>query len=211
MNLKLHTVALALACVIGLAACGGTDDGGTTDSDPTSTEAANESGGDDSPVAERIEEIQVAVNAWASAESVAQAHAAAETAINLVSGPNAPLSGDRDGDGTVQGESASGLLSGSDGTPAGLATEIDPSVCVVRDVLGSTADGAAAGWAETKAAIDAWGPDNNTMPTLLSHPMRVVGWASFTLASDDLDDAHEYAGHAQLHVDIARDALDCDE
>ena len=201
MNLKLHTV--ALACVVGLAACGGTDDGAATDSDLTSTEAANESGVDDSPVAERIEEIQVAVDAWASAESVAQAHAAAETAINLVSGPNAPLSGDSDGDGTVQGESASGLLSGVDGTPAGLATEIGPSVCVVRDVLGSTADDAAAGWAETLAAIDAWDPDNNTMPSLLSHPMRVVGWASFTLASDDLDDAHEYAGHAQLHVDVA--------
>ena len=58
-------------------------------------------------------------------------------------------------------------------------------------------------------AIDDWRPDDNTMPSLPSHPMRVVGWASFTLATDDLDDAHEYAGHAQLHVDVARDSLTC--
>lgn len=39
--------------------------------------------------------------------------------------------------------------------------------------------------------------------------MRIVGWATFTLASDDLDDAHEYAGHAQLPVDVSQRALGC--
>jgi hypothetical protein len=58
-------------------------------------------------------------------------------------------------------------------------------------------------------AIDAWRPDNNTMPTLPSHPMRVVGWATFALDSDSLDEAHEYAGHAKLHVDISVRALSC--
>jgi hypothetical protein len=58
-------------------------------------------------------------------------------------------------------------------------------------------------------AIDDWRPDNNTMPSLASQPMRIVGWATFTLASDSLDEAHEYAGRAQLHVDTSLDALDC--
>ena len=63
-------------------------------------------------------------------------------------------------------------------------------------------------------AIEAWRPDANTMPTLASHPMRVVGWATFTLdtdpdAPDALDLAHEYAGHAALHVAISADALTC--
>jgi hypothetical protein len=59
------------------------------------------------------------------------------------------------------------------------------------------------------AAIDDWRGDNNTMPTLTSHPMRVVGWATFTLNSDSLDDAHEYAGHANLHVNLSERALGC--
>lgn len=225
-RLRLRTATITAAGIIGLAACGGSDDGAATDTVVDSAVAADtvgtvpaetppESGDDmsmsDDAVAERIEELQLAVDNWTAAESVAEAHAAAEAAINLVSGPNGPFSGDLDGDAVVQGASSVGLLSGIDGTPAGLATEIDATVCVVRDILGSTADDAAAGWAETDAAIDAWRPDNNTMPTLLSHPMRVIGWATFTLASDDLADAHEYASHAQLHVDVARNALTCPE
>jgi hypothetical protein len=58
-------------------------------------------------------------------------------------------------------------------------------------------------------AIEEWRPDRNTMPSLPSHPMRIVGWATFTLASTSLDDAHEYAGHAQLHVNVSLAALDC--
>ena len=58
-------------------------------------------------------------------------------------------------------------------------------------------------------AIEEWSPTNNTMPSLASHPMRIVGWATFTMATDSLDLAHEYAGHARLHVDISRKTLDC--
>lgn len=96
------------------------------------------------------------------------------------------------------------------------------------DVLGTEAaaltqrldaiEGAVTEWrsaetlAEAKASAqdgyDVWTPSNNTMPTLPSHPQRIVGWATFTLASDSLDDAHEYAGHAQLHVDVSRAALE---
>ena len=64
-------------------------------------------------------------------------------------------------------------------------------------------------WDKMLSAIDDWRRDNNTMPTLASHPMRVVGWATFTLNSDLLDEGHEYAGHADLHVNISRRALDC--
>ena len=47
------------------------------------------------------------------------------------------------------------------------------------------------------------------MQTLPSHSVRVVGWTTSTLATDSLDAAHEYAGHAQLHVNISRAVLDC--
>ncbi|MFT7649060.1 MAG: hypothetical protein ACI8Y4_003816 [Candidatus Poriferisodalaceae bacterium] len=92
---------------------------------------------------------------------------------------------------------------------AGIAQPLASNVCVTRDVLGSTAEDSAIGWAEMEAAIGAWRPDNNTMPTLASHPMRIVGWATFTLQSDSLDEAHEYARHARLHVDEALQALGC--
>ena len=83
------------------------------------------------------------------------------------------------------------------------------NTCIERDVLGGEWVDPASRWAEMLAAIDAWQPGNNTMPTLASHPMRVVGWATFTLNSDALEEAHEYAGHADLHVNISRRALDC--
>ena len=140
---------------------------------------------------------------------MADAQAAAETAANLVVGPNGPDYGDRDGDGAVNGETAVGLLPGLDGTPAGLALPLAPNACISADVLGGIWDDPEAAWGEMQAAIDAWRPNNNTMPTLASHPMRVVGWATFTLGSDSLDEAHEYAGHAKLHVDISVRALDC--
>ncbi len=55
-------------------------------------------------------------------------------------------------------------------------------------------------------AIDEWAPDNNTFPSLPSHPMRIVGWA--TLAqSATFAEAIEYSGHADIHVDATRDAL----
>ena len=104
---------------------------------------------------------------------------------------------------------AAGLLAGVDGTPAGLADPLASNQCVLDNVLGGAWDDPAERWDIMLEAIDQWAPGNNTMPTLPSHPMRVVGWATFTLASDSLDDAHEYAGHAQLHVDISIRALDC--
>ncbi|MEN8239870.1 MAG: hypothetical protein ABFR53_11805, partial [Actinomycetota bacterium] len=112
-------------------------------------------------------------------------------------------------DGVIGGESAAGLLPGSDGTPAGLASSLSSNACVDADVLGGPWTDPTSRWEEMLDAIDEWRPDRNTMPSLASHPMRIVGWSTFTLGSDSLDLAHEYAGHAKLHVDISRRALDC--
>ena len=157
----------------------------------------------------RLGRLHEAVTAWSDAATIGDARSAAEEAVNLVVGPKGPGYGDRDGDGRIEGESDVGLLSGAGGEPAGLATRVTANECVVRDVLGATATDVDAGWAEMERAISEWRPDDNTMPSLASHPMRVVGWATFTLESESLDDAHEYAGHARLHVDISQAALNC--
>ena len=41
----------------------------------------------------------------------------------------------------------------------------------------------------------------------MSQPQRIFGWASLTLASDSLSDAHGFADDAQLHVDATRAAV----
>ncbi len=196
---RLFAVVVAALLVAG--GCGGDDS--AFDDLPSATADA------ESDLRGRLDELQRAVTDWTGASTIEEAHAAAETAANLVVGPNGPGFGDRDGNGSVEGETAVGLLSGFDDTPTGIAAAAASSECLGRDVLGSTAGDANAGWSEMEAAIEAWRPNNNTMPSLASHPMRIVGWATFTQASTSLEEAHEYAGHAQLHVDVALAALDC--
>jgi hypothetical protein len=201
---------------IGLAACGGTsttDDVGSTEVPPATEDGPSTTtvvvDGDAASLAERMNAVDEAVAVWRSAPSVAVAQDAAEAAANLVVGPNGPGYGDRNDDGVVAGEAAAGVLPGLDGTPEGLAIPLATNGCVRRDVLGGPWADPGAEWGAMLVAIDDWSPDNNTMPTLASHPMRVVGWATFTLESDSLDEAHEYAGHAKLHVDISLRALNC--
>lgn len=160
-------------------------------------------------LADRLDSIDAVVAQWRTAPTLAAAQAAAEAAANLVVGPNGPGYGDRNGDGVVGGESVQGVLPGLDGSSAGLATPLASNQCVVNDVLGGDWNDPASEWGKMLSAIDAWRPANNTMPSLASHPMRIVGWAAFTVASESLDDAHEYAGHAKLHVDVSVRALDC--
>ncbi|WP_062386779.1 hypothetical protein [Demequina iriomotensis] len=157
-------------------------------------------------VSARLDAVDAAVDDWSAASSLAAAHEAAERARNLVVGPAGPLYGDADGDGTLAGEASEGLLPGLDGSP-GIA---EPAVnaCVDRDVLGGSWVDPRARWQEATEAIDAWSPTSNTFPALPSHPQRVVGWATLTLESDDPDEAHEYAGHARLHVDVTRAAFE---
>jgi hypothetical protein len=170
---------------------------------------ADASTGDDAGLAERIGLIDETVADWRNATSLEDAQAAAETAANLVVGPGGPDYGDRNSDGVLGGTTKVGVLPGLDGTPTGLATPLGANPCVASDVLGGTWTDPSAEWGAMQKAMDDWRPDNNTMPTLASHPMRIVGWATFTLRSDSLDEAHEYAGHAKLHVDISLSALDC--
>jgi hypothetical protein len=181
-----------------LTACGTTSVSNTVQDDDAKTALAT-----------RLDEIEEAVATWRDAGSIRDAHRSAETAANLIVGPNGPNYGDRNGDGVIQGENDAGVLQGAGGTPEGLADPLASNQCVVDNVLGGEWEDPAGRWEIMLETIDRWAPGNNTMPTLPSHPMRVVGWATFTLASDSLDEAHEYAGHAKLHVDISLRALDC--
>ncbi|SEI84960.1 hypothetical protein [Demequina mangrovi] len=161
-------------------------------------------------VAARLDALDAAVADWAAASSLDEAQIAAEAARNLVVGPAGPLYGDADGDGMIAGEVDAGLLPGLDGSP-GVTAEPAVNACVERDVLGGSWEQPEERWDEALTAIDAWAPGNNTFPSLASHPQRVVGWATLTLETDDLDEAHEYSSHAQLHVDVARTAFEsCD-
>ena len=190
--------AAVFAAILVLAACG---------SDPSAEEDLQEQ----SEIAfrEQMTTVDDAVTMWRNAESIGDAQAAAEAAANLIVGPNGPDYGDRDGNGTIEGEADAGVLSGIDGTPIGIANTLDPNECIDSDVLGGSWADPQAEWDKMTVAIDEWRPDNNTMPTLDSHPMRIVGWATFTLGTDSLDEAHEYGGHAEQHVDVSLDALNC--
>lgn len=170
---------------------------------------ASSSPGDATALSSRVEELSAAVQSWADSETIEDAHVWAETALNLVVGPNGPGYGDLNGDGTISGASDVGVLPGLDGIPDGLASPLASNACVERDVLGGDWPDPEQRWATMAEAIDAWAPSNNTMPSLPSHPMRIVGWATFTLESDSLDVAHEYASHAGLHVSVTEQALDC--
>jgi hypothetical protein len=193
------TSAAMAAAILVLAACGSDSSSDDEDIQEQSEIAYRE----------QMTTIDDAVAAWRNSLFIDDAYVEAETAANLIVGPNGPDYGDRNGDGTIDGETEAGILSGLDGTPVGIAETLEPNECIDRDVLGGSWTDPAAEWDKMIVAIDEWQPDNNTMPTLDSHPMRIVGWATFTLETDSLGDAHEYADHAKSHVDVSLDALDC--
>ena len=196
----LGSLGVAVVLAVSVTACESGDSAVSDESVPTPEVVALE---------ERLAAIERAVDSWSGADDLVTAQVGAETAANLVVGAGGPGYGDRNGDGRIDGAAPDGVLPGLDGAPIGLAAAIADVGCIERDVLGGAWDDPAARWVEMETAIDAWRPAANTMPSLPSHPMRVVGWSTFTLASDSIDDAREYAGHARLHVDISADALDC--
>ena len=197
---RLAVIVLAAAVVSGCGS-GGTTSGSTTPSNPIAP-------ADTTPLVARLDAIDAVVGQWRSATDLAMAHRAAEAARNLVVGPNGPNYGDADGDGTIEGANAIGLLPGLGGE-AGLATEA-AGPCVERDVLGGSWADPTERWSILEAAIDAWAPSNNTFPSLPSHPQRIVGWATLALASAELATALEYGGHAHLHIDVSLGAIeDC--
>lgn len=156
-------------------------------------------------LAARLVAIDGAVKRWRTAPDLRTAHASAEEARNLVVGPSGPYYGDADQDGAISGASNIGLLPGLTGQAA--LTQSGQGACIDRDILGGGWEKPAQRWSILAAAIKAWSPSNNTFPTLPSHPQRIVGWATLTLSSKRLATAREYGGHAQLHIDVARDAL----
>lgn len=196
-------VAAVVALSLAVAAC---DDGRTVGSDTGD-------GGPAERLAERIEVVSAHVDDWAEATTIEVAWAAAEAAANHVVGPSGPEYGDRDEDGEVRGPSDAGILPGLEGVPRGFAAEaVDVGAapdCVSVDVLGGDWSDAKRRWQEMATAIEDWSPSDNTMPRLASHPQRIVGWATLTLRTDDLDLAHEFGGHARLHVEVSRSALTC--
>ena len=183
-----------------LTACGGDGDG---DADAVKPDVA------EFTYRERMLKIDDAATAWKNADTIEIAKSAAESAANLVVGPGGPGYGDRDGDGTIEGEADFGVLPGLDGSPVGLANGVPDNECVVNEVLGGSWDDPAGRWATMQTAIDDWTTANNTMSNLPSRPMRIVGWATFTLATDSLDDAQSYGGQAALEVVQSLDTLDC--
>ncbi len=181
-----------LAAALLLAGCGSADDGAAP---ANGAVAAAET---------RVQEIQHALDSWRGADSAPVAHRAAETVSNLITGPGVDLYGDADGDGTVDGPVTQGLLPGRAGE-ASLGAPL--SGCAGPDLLGGSWADPTTRWRELTDRIATWTPQSNRFPQLPSHALRVVGWARLTLGSTSVTDAHEYAGHAQLHVDAVRTAI----
>lgn len=153
----------------------------------------------------RLAAVDQAVDRWGSAPSLAGAKDAAEEARNLIVGASGPFYGDANGDGRIAGAAEVGVLPGLNGQ-TGLAGRSDIH-CVIAGVLGGSWREPAKRWSQLENAIARWRPARNTFPSLPSHAQRVVGWASLTLKTNSLADAHEYASHARLHVDISLRAL----
>jgi len=79
----------------------------------------------------------------------------------------------------------------------------------VSDVLGGPWTDPGVRWDEMLLAIDRWRTDNNAMPSLASHPMRIVGWASFSMESESFEEIQTFGGHANIHIQVSLRALDC--
>ncbi len=194
-NRRRRTVlALAVATAVALAAAGCAGDGG----------AGGDPGVIPDEVASRLDALDDALAEWRTANDLVTAQRSAEAARNLIVGPGGPFYGDADGDGAVSGASDTGLLPGFGGESALALPAVN--ACVERDVLGGGWDDPQDRWDEFSATLAEWAPGSNTMPRLASHPQRVVGWATLTLGTESVETARDYAGHAQLHVDITRSA-----
>ncbi len=203
-----HTIAAvaAVGLLVVLVGCGSDAPGVSEASEPVRADPATAARHADGVrlVDSRLDQVQVALDGWRDATSLEAARRGAEIVRNLVTGPGVREYGDLDADGSLGGATDQGLLPGEDGGP-GLATAL--SDCAGVDLLGGPWTDPTARWDELRGMIAAWTPADNPFPTLPSHPQRVVGWAQLTLDTDSLDEAHEYAGHAQLHVDAARAAV----
>jgi len=162
---------------------------------------------DQRAVVARVDEISTAVKKWESAATVDEAHESAERARNLIVGPTGPSYGDIDENGAIAGVTEVGLLPGLDGSRA-LATTL-ADTCAARDVLGGSWTVPKVRWKDVSERVTTWSESNNRFPELASHPQRIVGWATLAVRSNDLNQIHEFAGHAALHARVSQSALRC--
>jgi len=201
------TIALAVIVALAIGGCGTNESkakGGhsATVSRSASVETAKDRAAE---LGLRLAAIENAIGRWRRAANLAQAKSAAEEARNLVVGAAGPYYGDADRDNVIRGASKRGLLPGLRGEDA-LAQAGDGD-CVDRDILGGDWNEPSRRWAILDAAIKSWSPSRNTFPALPSHPQRIVGWATLALSTNSLDTAKQYAGHAQLHIDVSTKAF----
>lgn len=185
-----------------LTACGGGDPGATTGPEESPAQSSSSAG------AARIEAMQTQLDTWAGTGDLATAQEAAEGVMNLIVGEDGPYYGDATANGVVTGGTGAGLLPGLEGE-TGLAEADLDNECVGADVLGGSWTDPGSRWDILDTAIAEWMPSNNTFPALPSHPQRIVGWVQLTLGAATIEEATEYAGHAQIHVDVSRDAYGC--
>jgi hypothetical protein len=158
---------------------------------------------------ERLEDLAESVSVWSGASSAADAHAAAESAANLIVGPFGPGFGDRDGDGTTLGARKSGLLPGLEGRPRGVAMAAraaGASRCVTAEVLGGDWSDPGLRWQKLARAIDGWTSTDDTLADLPSLAQRVVGLATLALGSDDVEVTQRHGAAAVMYVEAMRDA-----
>lgn len=199
----------ALVLILIVSACGSTSDDASAPSAAPTEESETESPAVETPdtPGARLDQISAEVDAWAASTTLREARAHAEAAANMIVGEGGLDYGDRNGDGDVDGAVEVGFLPGPEGSPGGLVLDTyGDAECVTADVLGGSWEDPVERWTLLDDVIIAWAPDNNPFPSLPSHPMRIVGWASLSQDAS-LETAIEYAGHAALHVDISRDGL----
>ena len=186
---------LAVLAVALLAGCGATDDAPGSKSSRSAAQKL---------ALTRADEVVLAVDRWARAQTLSSARSAAARAGLLVTGPNVAAF-QMPGADADAARVSTGLLPGDDGS-RGLASALATG-CVEADVLGGSWANPRERWRELTRRIEDWRPDNNTFPKLRSHAQRVVGWATLTLNTSSLADAVEYSGHAAGHARVVRDAL----
>jgi len=198
----LATAAVAAVLLAGCSSSG--ENAAEPDATPTASASAT-AAAQAEQLSVRMVEINAAIVQWQSAGTIDDARKAAETVLNLIVGPAGPLYGDANGDGAIEGQTAIGLLPGLEGQPGLIGP--DPNPCTVKNVLGTEWTDPRGEWAKMTNAIDAWAPNNNTFPNLVSQPQRIAGWAALALKTDDLATAREYAGKAQVNSEETVNAL----
>lgn len=146
---------------------------GATNSSPITASSSLSPGATDSALVDRTDDIEAAIESWRGASTIADAHAAAEQARNLVVGPNGPEYADADGNGRIDGGSQIGMLAGLAGE-VGLAQTPPVNACVTADVLADAWDDPQARWGQALNAVHDWSAINQHVPVAGKPPAKGV-------------------------------------